>query len=151
MQREPHYVLLRKEYYTDPQAGGGADALVHLMCLWAVEWLQAQRSFKDDIGALLEALAEHAQGEAGAPDKEGALAKVLKDDTLYESARCQLKYDTLRQCARVLVRLNFLRRAVDNEASHEGAAQGDCLHRSATERPQVIHARSLQYTSAIPS
>ena len=79
MQREPHYVLLRKDYYTrtttvigykvERRADGAyamapgtarkheeavnRASLVQLMAAWAIEWLAVQPAFQEDIERLL--------------------------------------------------------------------------------------------------
>ena len=54
MLREPHYVLLRKEYYTDTLSSG--SSLIDLMGRWAIEWLRSRKDFKDDLKRLMDKL-----------------------------------------------------------------------------------------------
>ena len=65
MQATPHYVLLRKEYYT--QKGfregtkEGRQSLIRLMGAWAMEWLKIQPTFMADVDALLTSESEDRQ------------------------------------------------------------------------------------------
>ena len=49
IQREPHYVLLRKEYYqkrTKDADDNERQSLCQLMAMWAAEWLRVQSAFQ---------------------------------------------------------------------------------------------------------
>ena len=67
MTDQPHYVLLRKDYYTrslgygsESTADGEGDknrpSLIQLMAGWSVEWYKVQDSFKKDIASFFETL-----------------------------------------------------------------------------------------------
>jgi hypothetical protein len=80
MTDQPHYVLLRKDYYTRSlgyQAGSSETrqrertrpSLIQLMAGWAIEFYKAQQSFRDDIASLFERLSSDENSSANHPQK----------------------------------------------------------------------------------
>ena len=57
MTESPHFVLLQKDYYKKRTKqhphNTGRPSLLHLMALWAIDWLDVQAVFQQDLETLL--------------------------------------------------------------------------------------------------
>jgi hypothetical protein len=155
MTDQPHYVLLRKDYYTrslgyslSPSEISSSDSeqkhpslmtsggeneethnfrpsLIQLMAGWAIEWYKVQPSFKEDIASLLERLAP-VDGPAP-PTKEGS---------------------PFQPFAAALQRLNVLESTLPVDGSKSvGNEYAEALHRAVHELAHVrLHLGSDRET-----